>query len=237
MKKRRSQTLELNVKVIGNTAWIRADRGYIPAQVRCDFLSELLQSYELYEQRGQQYRAIKGTDILEWSERKASSSLLKKSAEEYAPYAEELPQDEYCLFRQLPSVVVVSVQGKPASKAFAHISFSEEGNFGSIRIDCRRLEPSFLRCISAAAEHSAALLPSAKQRVRGKRNYRLAAVSSVAFFVASVILLIVALAVPGWAAQAFSLLYIAAGLFAMSVVCFVIFVVQWRKVRKAERIR
>ena len=47
---------------------------------------------------------------------------------------------------------------------------------------------------------------------------------------------IVALAVPGWVERAYGLLIISAGLFAMSVVCFVLFAVLWYKVRKAERI-
>ena len=69
--------LKLSVKVIENTAFVCSDCGYIPAQVRCDFLSELLQSYELFVQKGEQYRAVSGTDLLEWSERKASSSRMK----------------------------------------------------------------------------------------------------------------------------------------------------------------
>ena len=181
--------LKLSVKVIENTAFVSSDCGYIPAQVRCDFLSELLQSYELFVQKGEQYRAV-----------------------------------------------LLSEQGKPASRAFAHVYLSPEGRFDAIRIDCKRMDPSFLRCISAAAAHSAALLPSAKQRSRGKRNYHLAAVSSIAFFIAAVVLAIVALAVPGWVERAYGLLIIAAGLFAMSVVCFVLFAVLWYKVRKAERI-
>lgn len=228
--------LKLSVKVIENTAFVCSDCGYIPAQVRCDFLSELLQSYELFVQKGEQYRAVSGTDLLEWSERKASSSRMKQMAKAYEPYAGLLPQEEFCLCAQLPDTVLLSEQGKPASRAFAHVYLSPEGRFDAIRIDCKRMEPSFLRCISAAAAHSAALLPSAKQRSRGKRNYHLAAVSSIAFFIAAVVLAVVALAVPGWVERAYGLLIIAAGLFAMSVVCFVLFAVLWYKVRKAERI-
>ena len=213
--------LKLSVKVIENTAFVCSDCGYIPAQVRCDFLSELLQSYELFVQKGEQYRAVSG---------------MKQMAKAYEPYAGLLPQEEFCLCAQLPDTVLLSEQGKPASRAFAHVYLSPEGRFDAIRIDCKRMEPSFLRCISAAAAHSAALLPSAKQRSRGKRNYHLAAVSSIAFFIAAVVLAIVALAVPGWVERAYGLLIIAAGLFAMSVVCFVLFAVLWYKVRKAERI-
>ena len=148
--------LKLSVKVIENTAFVCSDCGYIPAQVRCDFLSELLQSYELFVQKGEQYRAVSGTDLLEWSERKASSSRMKQMAKAYEPYAGLLPQEEFCLCAQLPDTVLLSEQGKPASRAFAHVYLSPEGRFDAIRIDCKRMEPSFLRCISAAAAHSTA---------------------------------------------------------------------------------
>lgn len=228
--------MKLTVAADGKAVWVRAEGGYLPAQMRCDLLSELLQQYDLFELRQEKCRPLDASKILALSERRVSSSLLKKTAEEYAPYAHLLPQKEYCLCRSLPSVITLSPAGRPAARAFAMVELVPEGRFDAIRIECKgQPDEGFVRYVAAAAERCAAMLPSAKERTKGKRNYHLAAVSSLAFFIASFILAIAALAVPAWVSQAFNLLVIAGALLAVSVLCFVLFSVLWCKVRRAEK--
>ena len=85
--------MKLTVAADGKAVWIRAEGGYLPAQMRCDLLSELLQQYDLFELRQEKCRPLDAGKILALSERRVSSSLLKKTADQDSEFIRQLVKE------------------------------------------------------------------------------------------------------------------------------------------------